>query len=83
MEHWYLREQSLLKGKPEICNYHCNHSYSPSLSKLVSLPVLARLAGDQLVKVLHILVNLHLLSSKGAEQQLETIVRLKSDKTNC
>ena len=44
----------------------------------MSLPVLARLAGDQLVKVLHILVNLHLLCGKGAEQQLEAILRLKS-----
>jgi hypothetical protein len=44
----------------------------------VSLPVLARLADDQLVNILHILVNLHLLSGKGAEQQLEAILGLKS-----
>ena len=44
----------------------------------MSLPVLPKLADNQLVNILHILVNLHLLSGKGAEQQLEAILGLKS-----
>ena len=43
----------------------------------MSLPVLARLAGDQLVDVLHFMVNLDLLCGQGAEQQLEALLWLK------
>ena len=43
----------------------------------MSLPVLALLAGDQLVDVLHVRVNLNLLCGQGAEQQLEALLRLK------
>ena len=49
----------------------------PCLSKLVCLPVLAGLAGDQLVDVLHVLVSLHLLLGHGAEHKLETLLRLQ------
>ena len=59
-EHLYLREHSdletvKLEKDVEIV------PILPSLAKLVSFPVLARLAGDQLVDVLHVLVYLHLL----------------------
>ena len=59
-EHLYLREHSdletvKLEKDVEIV------PILPSLAKLVSFPVLARLAGDHLVDVLHVLVYLHLL----------------------
>ena len=49
----------------------------PCLSKLVCLPVLARLAGDQFVDVLHVLVSLHLPLGHGAEHQLEALLGLQ------
>ena len=75
-EHWYLREHTALQTdlteilKENILNL-------PRLSKLVSRPVLAGLAGDHLVDVLHIRVYLHLVGSKAAEQELVALLRLQ------
>ena len=75
-EHLYLREHTALKTnltetlKEKILNL-------PRLSKLVSRPVLAGLAGDPLVDVLHIRVYLHLVGSKSAEQELVALLRLQ------
>ena len=49
----------------------------PSLAKLVSLPVLAQLASHQLLDVLHVRVDLDILCSQGAEQQLVALLGLK------
>ena len=43
----------------------------------MSCPVLAGLAGDHLVDVLHIRVYVELVGSEGAEQQLLALLRLQ------
>ena len=47
------------------------------LSKLVSHLVLARLVDDHLLQPLHVRASLPVLSCQGAEEELETILRLK------
>ena len=49
----------------------------PQLSKLVSHLVLARQVDDHLLQLLHVRASLPVLSCQGAEEELETILRLK------
>merc|ERR1719278_633588 len=66
----------------DICSLNLalvsHRTISPRKSKLVSVPVLAGLAGDHLVDVLHILVDLDLVGGEGAEQQLVAGLRLQA-----